>query len=866
MGQMVISRMEKRIVIRLDGAATVDMKIEGDVRSEDAAHKRSVLSRLQTRALSAVSALPIILTASFSAHAEDMLGLIDTPFGMKVGTFEVVQFAMFLGAMGAALLSAGWLIRERSRIAHENRHLRDKVADLNVTVQRNEALLNLKDQRVIVWEGSSSTPVLIGSLPPEIGVPESRSLFLAFGRWLRVESVTLLDRSVSALREKARPFDIAIETSKGTPLEVQGRTSGGYAIVRFINPGEVRAAQAMLKAENYHLSEAVATLRGLLDAIDMPAWSRSSEGQLNWVNLAYAKAVDERDPNSAVRDGRELFGIQARERIERDKTLNRKFHDQLSTVVGGDRHVFSVTDIAASNGSAGMAIDISEAELIREEFKRTVLNHSDTLDQLNSAVAMFDANRKLQFFNQAFAKLWGLETPFLESNPDNAMLLDRFRSDGILPEQPDWRRWKEQVLSAYHSIESQEYVWHLTDGRTLRVIVNPQPKGGVTWVFENLTEKLELESRYNTLIKVQGQTLDYLAEGVAVFGSDGKVRLANPAFASLWSLKSEQVAEGTHISAIRRVCEPVSDADNWESFVTTVTGFDDERRSLSGHIELTTGKILSYATAPLPNGQTMLTFVDVTDSVQVERALKEKNEALERTDELKNDFVQHVSYELRSPLTNIMGFTELLQTPMTGPLNDRQRDYLDHIGTSSSVLLTIVNDILDLATVDAGIMELDISDVSVTDAVTVASEKVADRLKEHNILLDTRIETGTGSFRADAARIKQVLSNLLSNAANYAPEGSTITLKCWREQTEMVFSVMDNGPGMPDYVLNSIFKRFQPYPNGGRKRGAGLGLSIVKGFVELHGGTVDIDSSAGKGTLVTCRFPLEARSFSLAAE
>ncbi|MBP0587706.1 histidine kinase, partial [Mycobacterium tuberculosis] len=87
--------------------------------------------------------------------------------------------------------------------------------------------------------------------------------------------------------------------------------------------------------------------------------------------------------------------------------------------------------------------------------------------------------------------------------------------------------------------------------------------------------------------------------------------------------------------------------------------------------------------------------------------------ALERTDELKNDFVQHVSYELRSPLTNIMGFTELLQTPMTGPLNERQRDYLDHIGTSSSVLLTIVNDILDLATVDAGIMELDISDVSV---------------------------------------------------------------------------------------------------------------------------------------------------------
>jgi signal transduction histidine kinase len=154
----------------------------------------------------------------------------------------------------------------------------------------------------------------------------------------------------------------------------------------------------------------------------------------------------------------------------------------------------------------------------------------------------------------------------------------------------------------------------------------------------------------------------------------------------------------------------------------------------------------------------------------------------------------------------------------------------------------------------------------VTDAVTTASEKVADRLQEHNILLDIHIAPGTGSFRADASRVKQVLSNLLSNAANYAPEGSTVTLTCARQQAEMVFSVQDNGPGMPDYVLDSIFKRFQPYPNGGRKRGAGLGLSIVKGFVELHGGTVDINSAAGKGTLVTCRFPLEARTFSIAAE
>lgn len=215
------------------------MKIaNGDGRGESAVRGRPVLRKLRTALGGAGSTLAMLLATSFAARAEDPLGKISTPFGYAFGTFEVVQFAIFLGAMGAALLSAGWLIRERSRIANENRQLRNKVADLNVAVQRSEALLNLKDQRVVVWEGNSTTPNLVGSLPPEIGIPEDRALFLAFGRWLRVDSVTLLDRSIEALRSKARPFDIVIETSKGAPLEIQGRTSGSYAIVRFISLGK----------------------------------------------------------------------------------------------------------------------------------------------------------------------------------------------------------------------------------------------------------------------------------------------------------------------------------------------------------------------------------------------------------------------------------------------------------------------------------------------------------------------------------------------------------------------------------------------------------------------------------------------------
>ena len=187
-------------------------------------------------------------------------------------------------------------------------------------------------------------------------------------------------------------------------------------------------------------------------------------------------------------------------------------------------------------------------------------------------------------------------------------------------------------------------------------------------MFENLTEKMDLESRYNTAVRVQGETLDNLAEGVAVFGPTAASGCPTRPSPRSGACRPTSSSQKTHISAIRAPCDALAVDSPWPGFVAAVTGFDEERRDRHGQTELTSGMVLRYAVIHLPNGQMMMTFVDVTDSVNVERALKEKNEALQQADQLKNDFVQHVSYELRSPLTNIIGFTELLSLPTTGPL------------------------------------------------------------------------------------------------------------------------------------------------------------------------------------------------------
>ncbi len=778
------------------------------------------------------------------------------PIAQKNPTFsssEIMTFALMLGVISAAMLSAIWLIRQRGNMESENRDLRAALSDARQRISRFQALIGDKDRRIIVWDGLSERPEFLGQLPPETGAPQDNSDFLAFGRWLKAGSVSSLEKALENLRFDAQSFDLILETGRGEVLEAQGRVSGGHAFVRFVALNNLRAELAVLKLEHDRLSASLSTFHTLFDALDFPVWQRGADGRLVWVNEAYSDAVEARSPKHALEEGRELLATVAREKIRATSTFDTPFRDKVSTVVRGNRSFFDVVDARQPAGSAGIAVNISDIDGVREELKRTLKSHAETLDHLATPVAIFDGDQRLQFYNQAFQRLWELDVRFLEGKPDNSEVFDRLRSAGKLPEPLNWKQWKENALSVYRALDTQSDLWHLPNGQTLRVFATAHPQGGATWVFENLTEKVDLETRYNTLVQVQDETIDHLSEGVAVFSPDGRIKLSNPAFRALWGISEEEAKPGTHIRAIEAVCATSYDkADGWKRFAHIITSFDDERPSYAGILELRTGLILDFAVIPLSNAQTMLTFVNVTDSVRVERALTDKNDALRKADALKNDFVQHVSYELRSPLTNIIGFTELLKSPAIGELSERQAEYVDHISTSSSLLLTIVNDILDLATVDAGIMQLDLTEINLTDFLDDIAVEIADRLQENAVTLEITAPDMLGTIVADHQRLKQILTKLLTNAANFAPDGSSIRLKCWREDSDLVFTVSDNGPGIPKDVLETVFNRFESH---GREGGAGLGLSIVESFVNLHHGNVVIKSHEGIGTEVTCRIP-----------
>jgi signal transduction histidine kinase len=400
-------------------------------------------------------------------------------------------------------------------------------------------------------------------------------------------------------------------------------------------------------------------------------------------------------------------------------------------------------------------------------------------------------------------------------------------------------------------------MWHLPDGRTLRVVTTPNPEGGVTYLYEDVTAHLDIHRRYDALIKVQSETLDHLAEAVAVFGSDGNVRLHNQAFQRMWKLAPEALDAHPHIKDVTAWTQALHDDNNvWRSLRGAITAIDG-REPMVARIERRDGMMIDMTTMPLPDGATLVTFQDVSDTVNVERALRERNEALETADAIKIDFVHHVSYELRSPLTNIIGFAHFLGDEAFGSLTDKQREYLGYITTSTNALLALINNILDLATIDAGAMSLTLGDVDIHASMNAAAEGVLDRLVKDNLKLDIEAASGIGNFTADERRLRQILFNLLSNAVGFSPAGGTVTLSAERRPDAVVFTVTDQGPGISPEQKDKVFDWFETDSKGSDHRGTGLGLSLVRSFVELHGGTVTIDSVPGQGTTVTCVFPVE---------
>jgi len=494
---------------------------------------------------------------------------------------------------------------------------------------------------------------------------------------------------------------------------------------------------------------------------------------------------------------------------------------------------------------------------LREELQQRKTAQGRIFDQLGTAIAIFDAERRLVFHNAAYARLWGFDEGWLARHPTEDDILNRLFDQKLLQVTEDFPTWRQRWLEIYTSGQPRRQRWQLAHGHMVEVIAEPQPGEGVIYLFEDITEQLRLEARYREVLQVQEETLDNLHEAVAVFGTDGRLRLFNRVFADLWRMDEARLKMRPHVDDIISGCRQlVEDGRWWDEFKFDIIGVDEERSPRSRRLTLRDGRVFNYQMVPLPDGNTLVTWSDMTDAILAARAAQERAEALEESDRIKTVFLDSISYEMRSPLNTIKGYTEAMRMGLGGELNARQREFMDNILEASYELLDKIDTVLDLTALDAGKLELSITEFEVVPMLEELAVQVESRLVRRDMALEVEVAEDVQTMHADRNRIMQVLRHLLVNAIGFGRRGTTVRLGARHNaEGDVEFWVADEGPGMNAEVLPRVFERFYARPSPEGHRGPGLGLPLVKALIELHGGQVELISREGRGTTVICRLP-----------
>jgi signal transduction histidine kinase len=799
--------------------------------------------------------LAMLLLASFAIVCILVAVLSDQTHAALAN--EQLRIVLLAGlSLALAMIGATLLLRPRVRQRAGLPTDSADVAEMRRTLLATEAIINAEAQVLVFWEQGQRARLINHSLHAVPGVPLEPAEIERFGLWLEPTSSEELRNGLDSLFSQGRAFNLLVRTRSGAHLEADGRAAGGRAVLRLRDVVGYRKDLARIIDQHRQLKREIRSSRALLDALPMPVWMRDEKGRIAWSNSAYIKAVDAAN-FTEVRDGQlELLEGRDLARAQAQVAAGKEFRERLPIIIGAERKAHDVVVLPLEDTVVGAAVDVAAIEAAQDIHERQIAAYDRTLHRVATGVAMFGPDQRLVFFNEAFCRVWQLDAVWLEGRPSDGEILDRLRELSRLPQVVKYRDWRSTVLTKARTVEGYEDWWHLLDGRTVHLISELRPDGGVTYLFDDVTERLAQESRFKSLIEVQSETLDSLYEAVAVFSPDGRLSLFNSAFAKVWRLSRASLKEGPHIDAIIEQCKPLfSDAEIWGRMVQAVTGISDRRQPVEGQMERPGGSVIDFATVPLPDGATLITFADVTDARQAQRALIERNEALVAADRLKSQFIGHVSYELRSPLTNIIGFGDLLARPSTGALNLKQMEYLGDLTASSRTLLAIIDDILDLATIDAGGLELRVAPLNVQSVVDAAVLGVKERAQRARLKLDIRVQDSDVPLVADEARVRQVLYNLISNAIGFSNPGATVSVQTWSSSGIRHFVVEDQGVGIPQEKLARVLERFETHSPGGKHRGAGLGLAIVKSLVELHGGTLSLDSEPGRGTRVLVKMP-----------
>ena len=718
-------------------------------------------------------------------------------------------------------------------------------------------------QRLAQWLGLDAVPQFLTELDGGgSGGGDS-------GGGLAPDQLAELTEAVRRTQKTAAPFRMVV-TPRGSTrsLALRGHLAdpqispGGAALVWMFDFSDSESELVQLRNEASRAKGDFAALVSLIEAAPLPMWFRAPNGHLRLVNHAYVQAVGGASAAAVVEAGTELIervdGLTAAQVAMQAADRHMPVERMVTATIGGARRALRVSDLPlGDDGIAGYAIDVEDLEELGRSFKAFRDAQRTMLDQFSAGVAQFDRKHQLTFANLPFQRLFALSPATMLDPPPFERMLDMARDAGRAPEARDFPAWRREKAAWFAASGPQEEAWSLGDGSHLRVVANPMPDGGLLLVVEDRTEQLKLSATRDTLLRTRTATFDSLFESVAVFAPDGRLQLWNRRFAKDWGLDAEFLDAHPRIEALlERIAPRLARPQVANAVGDVVRAATLERKQTGSRAPLADGRTLRFTGVPLPDGNGLLAVLDITDTQKAERALRERNAALEEADAIKTRFLANMSYEFRTPLTSIGGFAELLETGLGGDLNDQGREYVGAILSSVERLGEQIESVLDLSQSEAGMLPLALEELEVLPFVTKLVEERAARIKTDGLELDLRGDKGSGRITGDKRRLGRAIGHLLDNALSATPRGGRILVQLSRHKQMARIVISDNGAGMDTAALARALGGIKASADGKSvERRQGLGLPLARQLIEAHGGKFELLSEPGQGTAAIVDLP-----------
>ena len=675
------------------------------------------------------------------------------------------------------------------------------------------------------------------------------------------ESSDLLISSLNGLRTEERPFTLELRHKTGLRyFSVSGfrtRTLRHNDIIDVLWIGETTETAerlSTLTGRVRELEKETELFTQAFNSLPFPVWLRNEDLQPVLCNTAYAKAVHADSVKQALELGSELVYekspreakvLAAAARAAGKERKTREF-----IVTDGKRHWIEASEIPlpaqpySKNKTIGFVRDITQEQELQDSLKQHIASHNVVLEHLKTAIAVFDAEMRLQFYNTSFLNLWDLDEEKLDGSPTYSQVLDMMREKRRLPEHRDFNAYKTREIKHFTDLfTTTEDILHLPSGTTLCRTLTPHPLGGLLITYEDVTGHLTMERSMTVLNETQFTVINHLREAVLLFGRNGKLRLANTAYLDLWQISDPDFNRLplSVVEVVERQKPFFENESDWESLKEQFLGVINSHTGESIQILRPDAKVLEFMAVGLPDGGIFVSFLDVTEEEEHSSLAEEKTMLLDRfkqttvqAEKLRASFLEQLGREINPQLSALTEASQKLAEDKSPRVGKRQKEALQTISKTSLDLADLFKDMADLALIETGSVILELNPVDISVLLNSVLKTIREQAKNKNISLNLSCPDAPPLLIADQKRLKQVLFYLLNNAVAAAFKDGTVSLSVGTEENNLIIEIEEQS-------LN--IKNDSDTVNFAARNG--FAFDLIRSFIEMHGGHLAVSDKKG---------------------